>query len=62
MNLKIITLLIFGFLIGAQSMAQEKGQIRVDASLAMGTKAAINDAGDSKFGIGLNFGGDYLNT
>lgn len=59
---KKITLLILGylFLIGAQSIAQEKGQIRVGASLAMGTKATINDTGNSKLGMGINIGGDYF--
>ncbi len=59
---KIITLLVLGylFLISAQSIAQEIGQIRVGASLAMGTNAATNDAGDSKLGMGINIGGDYF--
>ncbi len=59
---RTITIIALGLLLIAstQSWAQEQGQIRVGASLAMGTKAAINDAGDNKLGMGINIGGDYF--
>jgi len=56
----IITALGLLMILSAQSWAQEKGQIRVGASLAMGNKAAINDVGDYKVGLGVAFGGDYF--
>lgn len=42
-------------------MGSKKGH-RVGAALAMGTKAGINDTGDNKLGMGLNFSGDYFVT
>lgn len=42
--------------------AQEKGQIRAGLGMAFGTKAAIDDTGDSKFGVGINLNGDYFIT
>ncbi|MCF6351817.1 MAG: hypothetical protein L3J06_02295, partial [Cyclobacteriaceae bacterium] len=56
----IITALGLLMIISTQSWAQDQGQIRVGASLAMGTKAGINDTGGNKLGMGLNFGGDYF--
>ena len=59
---RTITIIALGLFLMAstQSWAQEQGQIRASASLAMGTEAAINDAGDSKLGMGINIGGDYF--
>ncbi len=59
---RTITILVIGLLMvaGTQSWAQDQGQIRVGASLAIGTKAGINDTGGEKIGMGLNFGGDYF--
>ncbi len=59
---RTIAILVLGLLMvaGTQSWAQDQGQIRVGASLAIGTKAGINDTGGEKLGMGLNFGGDYF--
>ncbi|MCF6361735.1 MAG: outer membrane beta-barrel protein [Cyclobacteriaceae bacterium] len=59
---KKLTLLVLGFLIftGAQSIAQEKGKIRVGSALVIGTETGLADDGGSKLGVGLNFGGDYF--
>jgi len=59
---RTITVTALGLLmiISTQSWAQDQGQIRVGASLAMGTRAGINDTGGNSLGVGLNFGGDYF--
>lgn len=49
--------LIFAF--SSQVMAQDQGQIRIGGSLALGSKAGINDTGN-KLGVGINVGGDYF--
>jgi len=45
-----------------QSWAQEKGQIRVSGSLALGSKAALNTTGQPTIGYGVTIGGDYFIT
>jgi outer membrane protein W len=60
---KILGLIVvISFTLVSISNAQEKGQIRAGAGLALGTQAAISDAGDEKLGVGLTFGGDYFVT
>ncbi len=54
----IAVLVVLGTITRVQ--AQDKGQIRVSAALAMGTKAAISDTGGEKLGMGINIGGDYF--
>lgn len=48
---------IFGF----AATAQEQGEIRAGAGLAIGTKAGVDESGE-KMGLGLNFGGEYFVT
>lgn len=48
---------IFGF----AATAQEQGDIRVGAGLALGTKAGV-DADGEKMGLGINLNGEYLIT
>ena len=62
---KIIVLSIALVLIIGQSnvWAQEKGQIRAGAGLALGTKAAIDSStGEDKMGVGITIGGDFFIT
>ena len=56
-----ITLVLF---IGQSTVwAQEKGQIRAAAGLALGTKAGTDsDTGESKLGFGITLGGDFFIT
>lgn len=49
---------IFGF----AATAQEQGDIRVGAGLAIGTKAGVDDDGSDKMGLGINLNGEYLIT
>lgn len=50
---------IFGF----AASAQEQGEIRVGAGIAAGTRASVDtDNGESKLGLGINFGAEYLIT
>lgn len=58
-KLLLTTALVAIFAFGAN--AQEQGDIRAQLGLGLGTKAAIDDNGfDTKMGIGLNIGGEYL--
>lgn len=54
------TLLIFFFAMGVH--AQEQGAIRINAGLALGTEAAVDDDGSSALGLGINVGGEYFIT
>ncbi|MCF6361736.1 MAG: porin family protein [Cyclobacteriaceae bacterium] len=60
MNKKII-LLALGFLllIGAQSIAQTKGQSRILISYALGTQSSISDTGELGMGSGITATGEY---
>lgn len=57
----ILSLFAAFLLVGVTANAQEQGDIRVGAGLALGTKAAIDESG-SKLGLGINVGGEYLIT
>lgn len=61
--MKKLLLSVFAlFLFAAASNAQEQGEIRISAGVALGTKAAIDTDGTEKAGIGINIGGEYLIT
>jgi|GEM_PF-1621968 len=51
---------VFLSILGLQ--AQEVGQINLNAGLALGTEAGINDDGESSLGLGVNLGGEYFIT
>lgn len=57
----VVSILAFVLVLSfsSQIMAQDQGQIRLGGSLALGSKAGINDTGN-KLGVGINFGGDYF--
>ena len=63
MNMKKL-LLSLGLVVMAAgaTMAQEQGQINAKAGLVLGTKASVDDDGDSKMGLGINLGGEYFFT
>lgn len=54
--LTVALVAVFGF----ASMAQEQGDIRVGAGLALGSKAGLDDNGDEQLGIGINLAAEYL--
>ncbi|WP_436517422.1 outer membrane beta-barrel protein [Ekhidna sp. To15] len=61
----ILSLFAAFVLFGFSANAQEQGDIRVGAGLAIGTKAGAEANGntvDSKLGIGINLGAEYLVT
>jgi len=63
MKKTIILSLFTAFLfVGVTANAQEQGEIRVGAGLALGTKAGIDDDGSEKMGVGINIGGEYFVT
>lgn len=57
-KLLLTTALVAIFAFGVS--AQEQGDIRVSAGLALGTKSALDDNGSTKMGMGLNIGAEYL--
>ncbi|MEQ6166712.1 MULTISPECIES: outer membrane beta-barrel protein [unclassified Ekhidna] len=57
----ILSLFAAFLLVGMTANAQEQGDIRVGAGLAIGTKAGVDESGE-KMGFGLNFGAEYLVT
>lgn len=59
---KVLLSVVALVLIAGASFAQEQGQIRLTAGLALGSKAAIDDDGDEKLGAGINIGGEYFFT
>ncbi|MBB6610768.1 porin family protein [Pontibacter sp. Tf4] len=59
---KLLLSLSLIFMAAGATLAQEQGSIRIGAGLVYGTKAGINDEGDSKGGIGINIGGEYFFT
>ena len=40
--------------------AQEEGELRASAGLALGSESALNDDGDAVFGFGVNLGAEIL--
>ncbi|WP_425392504.1 outer membrane beta-barrel protein [Ekhidna sp.] len=65
-KITILSLFTAFILFGVTANAQEQGDIRVGAGLAVGTKAGA-EAGtggevDSKLGLGVNVGAEYLIT
>lgn len=58
----ILSLFAAFLLVGVTANAQEQGDIRVGAGLALGTKAGIDDDGSEKMGVGINIGGEYFVT
>ncbi|MEP1033697.1 outer membrane beta-barrel protein [Ekhidna sp.] len=58
----ILSLFAAFVLFGFSANAQEQGDIRVGAGLAIGTKAGVDDDGSEKLGLGINVGGEYLIT
>ncbi len=57
----ILSLFAAFLLVGVSANAQEQGDIRVGAGLAIGTKAGVDESGE-KLGVGINLGGEYLIT
>lgn len=57
----ILSLFAAFLLVGVSANAQEQGDIRVGAGLAVGTKAGVDESGE-KLGFGINVGAEYLIT
>ena len=59
----LLAIVLLAFIGQSNVWAQEKGQIRAGAGLALGTKAATDsDTGESKLGVGITIGGDFFIT
>lgn len=59
---KLLLSLMVVFIAAGVSLAQEQGEIRLSAGLALGTEAGVDDDGGNKLGVGINLGGEYLIT
>lgn len=58
---KLVFSLLIVLMATGVSFAQEQGEIRLGASIALGTKAGL-DEGGAKIGPGINVGGEYFIT
>lgn len=60
MKTKLLALALVGLFAFSGAMAQEQGDMRGSIGLALGTKTAIDDNGNTKMGIGITPGFEYV--
>ena len=59
---KLASSIFFVMLLICGLSAQEEGQLNLNAGLAIGTEAGIDDNGNGSLGFGFNLGGEYFVT